>query len=73
MKRQKTNPIKEGKKDASSNKEPATLSGGKNKGGNILRKKKLKFAEEKPQALLDDIKEKKELMIRKSEDESREA
>ena len=32
MEKEKTNPIKKSKKDASSDKEPATLPGGENKG-----------------------------------------
>ena len=47
MEKEKTNPIKKSKKDASSDKEPATLSGGKNKGGNILRKIKTEIRRRK--------------------------
>ena len=54
MEKEKTNPIKKSKKDASSDKEPATLSG-ENKGGNILRKINTEIRRRS-----DDFKEKKE-------------
>ena len=46
MEKEKTNPIKKSKKDASSDKEPATLSG-ENKGRNILRKIKTEIRRRK--------------------------
>ena len=55
MEKEKTNPIKKSKKDASSDKEPATLPGGENKGRNIQRKINTEIRRRS-----DDFKEKKE-------------